>query len=77
MNEKQTNEKHVPWYLWPFDACKRLIHTIITLIGRTMAAVLGLLLTTLGVLLTLSVIGAILGIPLIIFGVLLMIRSIF
>ena len=70
-------EKQVPWYLWPFDMCKRMIRAIITMIGRTMAAILGLLITTLGVLLTTTVIGAILGIPLIIFGVLLMIRSIF
>jgi len=47
------------------------------LTGRLVAAILGLVLMIVGVILCLTVIGAILGIPLLIFGFLLMIRGFF
>lgn len=74
MNDKK---RKTPWILWPFAAIWWLINFILELTGRILAAVLGLVIMIVGVLLTVTVIGAIVGIPLIIFGFLLMIRSIF
>lgn len=56
--------------LWPFTA-------LIALLGRLLAALLGLALMIAGVVLTLSVVGAPLGVPLFVFGLLLAIRSLF
>jgi len=54
-----------------------LVAGIIEMTGRLVAAILGLVLMIVGVILTLTIIGAIVGIPLIIFGFLLMIRGFF
>jgi hypothetical protein len=73
-----TNEKkRTPWLLWPFVAIWNLIAWIIQLTGRFIAAVLGLVLMIVGVILTVTLIGAVVGLPLIVLGFLLMIRSIF
>lgn len=56
--------------LWP-------VEFILKLVGKIVAAVLGLALSIVGVVLCFTVIGAIIGIPLTIFGVLLMIKGIF
>lgn len=56
--------------LWPFT-------TLVKLLGRLLAALLGLLLMIAGVALTMTVLGAPVGIPMFIFGMLLAIRSIF
>ncbi len=66
-----------PWILWPFVALWRLLATIIALTGRLVAAVVGLLLMIVGVILTVTVIGAVVGIPLILFGFMLMLRGLF
>ena len=70
-------KQRTPWILWPFVALWRLITWILQLTGRLVAAVLGLVLMVVGVILTVTVVGAVVGLPLIIFGFLLMIRSIF
>ena len=70
-------KKSTPWILWPFVALWDLITWILKLTGRLVAAVLGLVLMIVGVILTVTVVGAVVGIPLIIFGFMLMIRSIF
>jgi len=70
-------EGRIPWYLWPFVALWKLLAGIIELTGRLVAAILGLVLMIVGVILTLTIIGAIVGIPLIIFGFLLIIRGFF
>jgi hypothetical protein len=75
MMDKQ--KKRTPWFLWPFVALWDLITWILTLTSRLVAAVLGLVLTIVGALLTVTIIGAVVGIPLILFGLMLMIRSIF
>jgi hypothetical protein len=72
-----TQGSHVPVLLWPFWAVWRLVTLILALTGRLVAAVLGLVLLIVGVLLTVTVVGAIVGIPLIIFGFLLVLRGIF
>ncbi len=71
------NRKRTPWILWPFVALWDLIAWILKLTGRLVAAVLGLVLMVVGVILTVTIVGAVVGIPLIIFGFMLMIRSIF
>ena len=74
MTEKK---KRTPWILWPFVALWNLITWILQLTGRLVAAVLGLALTIVGAVLTVTVVGAVVGLPLIVFGLMLMIRSIF
>lgn len=65
------------WILWPFVALWKLVAGIIEVTGRLVAAILGLVLMIVGVILTVTVIGAVVGIPLIIFGFLLVIRGFF
>jgi hypothetical protein len=67
----------VPWLLWPFMALWRLLAGIFALTGRLLAVVLGLVLLIVGLLLTITVIGAVVGIPLMIFGLLLILRGLF
>lgn len=71
------SNKKTPWFLWPFAALWNLLSWILSLTGRLIAAVLGLLLMIIGVVLIITIVGAPLGIPLAIFGLLLMIRSIY
>ena len=75
MSEK--TERRTPWYLWPFVAIWDLLAFILSLTGRLVAAILGVVLMIVGVILTLLVVSAPIGIPLIIIGFLLMLRSIF
>jgi hypothetical protein len=77
--ETNLNEKkhHTHWLLWPFVALWKLVAGIITLTGRLLAAVLGLVLMIVGLIATVTLVGAIVGIPLIIFGFLLILRGFF
>jgi len=68
---------HVPWILWPFWAIWKLVEFILSLTGRLLAVVLGLILMIVGVVLSLPLIGAIIGVPLIIIGFLLTLRGLF
>ncbi len=71
-------KKHpIPWYLWPFEALWRLLATIVGLTGRFIAMVLGLVFVIVGVLVSLTVIGAIIGIPIAIIGILLFLKGVF
>ena len=70
-------EKKTPWFLWPFVALWDLLAFILSLTGRLVAAVLGLVLMIVGIVLTVTLLAAPMGIPLIILGFLLMLRSIF
>ncbi len=70
-------DDRTPWFWWPFVALWKLVAGIIEMTGRLVAAILGLVLMIVGVILTLTIIGAIVGIPLIIFGFLLIIRGFF
>jgi hypothetical protein len=74
MSEKK--EMRVPWPLWPVVALWKLLAFVLELTGRLVAAVLGLVLMIVGILLTLLVISAPVGIPMIILGFLLMLRSV-
>ena len=70
-----TNQKKTPWYLWPFAAIWNLVAYIVKLTGRLVAVLLGFVFLILGVVLTVTVIGAIIGIPLGVIGVLMIIRG--
>ena len=74
MTEKK---HHIHWLLWPFVALWKLVAGIITLTGRLVAAILGLVLMIVGLIVSLTLIGAIVGVPLIIFGFLLILRGFF
>ena len=71
------SHNRVAWYFWPFVALWRLLALIIGLTGRLVAIILGIVVMILGLLATLTVVGAPVGIPLMIFGFLLVIRGIF
>ena len=72
-----TKSKHIPWYLWPFWALWKLVAGIVVATGRLAAVVIGLVFLIVGVVLTITVVGAIVGLPFILFGFLLTIRGLF
>ena len=73
-----TQTKHrTPWYLWPFVALWRLLATIVELTGRFVAMVIGIVFIVVGVIVSLTVIGAIVGVPLALIGLLLFLRGLF
>ena len=63
--------------LFPFQAIWRLVTFIFELTGRFVAILIGFVLLVIGVIVSLTVVGAIVGIPLAIFGVLLIVRGLF
>jgi hypothetical protein len=67
----------VPVLLWPFWLVWKLVEFILSLTGRLIAVVLGLVLMLVGVILTLTIVGAILGVPLFLVGLLLVFRGLF
>ncbi|CAG0970917.1 hypothetical protein ANAEL_01175 [Anaerolineales bacterium] len=68
---------HIPWYLWPFAAVWKLLAVIVELTGRFVAMVLGIVLILVGVIVSLTIVGAIIGVPLAIIGLLLLFRGMF
>ena len=70
-------EQSTPWFLWPFEVIWKLLTLILNLTGRLIAAVLGLVFTIVGIILSVTLIAAPIGIPLVILGLLLMLRSVF
>ncbi len=68
---------HIPWYLWPFAAIWKLLAVIVELTGRFVAMVLGIVLILVGVIVSLTIVGAIVGIPLASIGLLLLLRGMF
>ena len=71
------NDRSVPILLWPFYAIWRLVTFILEVVGRFLAAVLGLALMAVGVFITLTIVAAPIGIPIAVFGFLLLIRAVF
>jgi len=61
----------------PFIALWRFVELVLTLTGRFLAIIIGLVLVLIGALLTATVIGSIVGIPLIVFGGALILRGLF
>jgi hypothetical protein len=72
-----TDERRIPWFLWPFYALWRLLTFILNATGSLVLAVLGIVLMVVGLLITLTVVGAPIGIPLAILGFLLLLRAVF
>jgi hypothetical protein len=70
-------KQHIPWFLWPFAALWKLLAVIVELTGRFVAMVLGIVFIIVGVIVSLTIIGAIVGVPLAIIGLLLLLRGIF
>ena len=70
-------QKHVPLLLWPFWALWRLVGFILEMVGQLVAVILGAVIAMVGVLLSLTVVGAIIGVPLVLFGIMLMFRGLF
>jgi hypothetical protein len=73
----ENEKKPVHPLAWPFLAIWRLLTWILGLTGRVVAIALGLALMVVGVIVTLTVIGAIVGVPLFLFGLLLVFRGLF
>ncbi len=72
-----SEQKRTPWIFWPFVAVWRLVTGILALTGRLVAALLGFVLMVVGIVVSLTIVGAVIGVPLVIFGFMLMLRSIF
>ncbi len=70
-------EKGTPWFMWPFVALARLVAGIVELTGRFVALILGIVLMLLGLIFTITFLGAIIGIPIFLFGLLLVYRALF
>ncbi len=70
-------KSHVHWLLWPFAALWRLLALIVELTGRFVAMALGIVFMIVGVIVSLTVIGAIVGVPLALIGLLLFFRGLF
>jgi hypothetical protein len=69
--------RRVPVLLLPFYAVWRLLTLILSATGRLLAAVVGLALVIVGLLISATVVGAPIGIPLGLLGFLLLLRSVF
>jgi len=61
--------------LWPIVAVLRLIEGIIVLGGRFLVMVLGMVFIFVGLLVSLTIVGAIIGIPLALVGLLMVFRG--
>jgi hypothetical protein len=67
--------RSLSWVWWPVAALWRLLSTIVEMTGRFVALVLGLVLVLVGLLVSLTIVGAIVGIPLMLVGALLFFRG--
>ena len=72
-----TLTEKAPWFLWPFTIVWDLVTSLLVLVGRIICAALGLALMAVGVLVTMTVVGAWVGIPLTTLGMLLLVRALF
>lgn len=69
--------KHTHWLLWPVVALWKLLSGILLITGRLLAVVLGGVFMLVGLILSLTLIGAVIGVPLFVLGLLLALRGIF
>ena len=75
--EMTTHKRQIPWYLWPFAAIWKLLAIIVEMTGRLVAMIIGFVLMIVGVLVSLTIVGAFVGVPLAIVGLLLFLKGIF
>jgi hypothetical protein len=73
----ELEERRIPWFLWPFWALWRLLTLILGATGRLVAGLIGIALMVVGVLVSLTLVGAPIGIPLAALGFLLLLRAFF
>jgi len=66
-----------PWFLWPLTLLWDLLTAVLALVGRIVCGLLGLALMMVGILVTMTVVGAWVGIPLASLGLLLLVRAVF
>jgi hypothetical protein len=71
------HKHHIPFLLWPFAMLWHLLATIVGLTGRFIAMILGLVFICVGVIVSLTLIGAIVGIPIAFIGLLLFLKGLF
>lgn len=69
--------KETPFLLTPLVWLWQLVTWVLGLTGRLIAVLLGFVLLVLGLLVTLTVVGAIVGIPMMIVGFALILRGLF
>ena len=74
---RTANRNHVPWIFWPFWAIGQVVKFILELTGRVLGVIIGFVFVIVGILLSLTVIGAVIGVPLAGLGLLLVIRGLF
>ena len=70
-------KSHIPWFLCPFAAVWKLLAVIVEMTGRFVAMVIGVVFITVGIIVTLTIVGPIVGVPLAIVGLLLLLKGIF
>jgi len=70
-------KSNIPWYLWPFAAIWKLLAVIVELTGRFVAMVIGIVFIIVGIVVSLTIVGAIVGVPLAAIGLLLLLKGIF
>ena len=73
----QPERRRTPIIFWPFVALWRLVTAILALTGRLLLIATGLVAGVVGIMLSLTFVGAIVGIPLALLGLLLVVRGIF
>lgn len=66
---------HVPWFLWPIAAVAEVFTNLVKTLIAFFSTLLGMVFIIIGILLSLTLIGAILGVPLVATGVYLLFRS--
>ena len=71
------HKHHISCLLWPFAMLWHLLATIVGLTGRFIAMILGLVFICVGVIVSLTLIGAIVGIPMAFIGLLLFLKGLF
>jgi len=77
MTARTHRHHHVHWFFWPIKALWTLIASIIGFTGRFLAVTIGLVLIVIGIVASLTVVGAIVGVPLALIGFLIVLRGIF
>jgi len=77
MESMSDRDRDVPILLWPFYAIWRLLTFILEVVGRLLAAMIGLALMAAGTAITITVLAAPIGIPIAVVGFLLLVRAIF
>lgn len=73
----EPKEHRIPWFLWPLWALWRLLTLILGATGRLVAALIGIALMVVGLVVSLTIVGAPIGIPLAALGFLLLLRAFF